>query len=102
MGTHKAICRDGMDWMGSLKHSHTRAPLCGAKNGKNGKDVHSSTVSFECYVIERNLSLLRETCSANGNNYKNHIQLILLCLCRYTKLQIMDYGVSSTLKVISR
>ena len=28
IGTHKAICR--MDWMGSLKHSHTRAPLCGA------------------------------------------------------------------------
>ena len=23
---------DWMDWMGSLKHSHTRAPLCGANN----------------------------------------------------------------------
>ena len=32
MGTHKAICvLDGMGWIGSLKHSHTRAPLCGAK-----------------------------------------------------------------------
>ena len=36
-----------MDWMGSLKHSHTRAPLCGAKNsvvvGDTGKAKHVVT-----------------------------------------------------------
>ena len=39
MGTHKAICRDGWDRIGSLKHSTTRAPLCGAKNCVDWKDL---------------------------------------------------------------
>ena len=39
MGTHKALQVYGwMDGMGSLKHSHTRAPLCGANKDKDNDD----------------------------------------------------------------
>ena len=54
IGTHKAICRDGMDWMGSLKHSHTRAPLCGAnKQHSCGENIFDENHS-SCPVFQSN------------------------------------------------
>ena len=40
-----------MDGMGSLKHSHTRAPLCGAKNNDNDR-VPAQKDSRRRYFID--------------------------------------------------
>ena len=51
----------GWDWIGSLKHSHTRAPLCGANKdailkGKDNLSSHLHPLANAAAGFERSAS----------------------------------------------
>ena len=64
---HRSTMLHGLlAWIGQRDYVGNWLNIKSKKMEKKGNNVPSSTESFEYYVIELNISLLRAPCSANG------------------------------------